>query len=311
MPNLALMKLSAYHNSLGNEVGFNVAEPDLVLASVVFKKNRHLTDGLQFLYPNAEIKIGGPGRDLSNTLSKEVEAIRPDYSLYDGKVCQLCGHIEQGCSRHTPLLGNIFFSMGFTTRGCIRNCYFCVVPKKEGNLRRSQHPEEFHNNGFKTIMLMDNNWLADKDWFLETSQWILDRKLKVWEHGMDIRLLDKEIVARLASLHWAKPLHFAFDSDDSKDAVETGIQLLNQGGVDVRGRVRIMVYMNDSSQAEFDSVLNRCRLLKKWGATPLVMFNIDEKPTKSVNHLRRWTGRPWLFWKFDFSEYSKKSKLVT
>ena len=25
--------------------------------------------------------------------------------------------------------------MGFTTRGCIRNCSFCVVPQKEGKIK--------------------------------------------------------------------------------------------------------------------------------------------------------------------------------
>ena len=287
-PNLALMKLSAFHKAQGDIIGFNVAEPDLVYASVIFKKNRHLTDGIQYLYPEAEVKYGGPGYDLTTELPKAVEFIRPDYSLYP----------------------SISHSMGFTTRGCIRKCYFCVVPEKEGTLKRWQHPREFHTDEFKTIMLMDNNWLADKDWFLETSQWILNKELKVWEHGMDIRLLDREIVARLARLKWAKPLHFAFDSDDIANSVESGIQLLNQGGVDVRSKVRILVYMDNSSQEELDSVLARCRSLKKWGATPLVMFNIDKKPTKTVNHLRRWTGRPWLFWKFDFPEYNKKCKLV-
>lgn len=281
LPNLALMKLSSWHKSQGDEVGFNVNNPDKVYVSVVFKKNRENAKGIPRLYPDAEVFFGGPGYDLDIELPEEVEFSVPDYSIYP----------------------KMDFSMGFTTRGCIRNCYFCIVPEKEGPLTIWQHPMDFHNPAFRTIMLLDNNWLADKEWFLETSQWILDKGLKVWEHGMDIRLLDKDIVSRLAQLKWAKPLHFAYDSDDLAEPVERGIKLLNDGGVDVRSKVRVLVYMDDSSQSEFDSVLNRCRRLKKWGATPLVMFNIDKKPTKTVNHLRRWTGRPWLFWKIDFEEY--------
>jgi hypothetical protein len=287
LPNLALMKLSTWHKSQGDTIGFNVSDPDRIYVSIVFKKNKQNHLGIPRLYSDAEVFYGGPGHDLETELPSEIEFSMPDYSLYP----------------------KMDFSMGFTTRGCIRNCYFCIVPEKEGPLTIWQHPREFHNPAFKTIMLMDNNWLADKEWFMETSQWILDNDLRVWEHGMDIRLLDNDIVSRLASLKWAKPLHFAFDSDDLAGAVENGINLLNQGGVDVRGKVRILVYMDNSSPEEFDSVLTRCRLLKKWGATPLVMFNIDRKPTKTVNHLRRWTGRPWLFWKFDFAEYNKKCKV--
>ena len=39
IPNLALMKLSAYHKQKGNQVGFNISDPDQVYVSCIFKKN--------------------------------------------------------------------------------------------------------------------------------------------------------------------------------------------------------------------------------------------------------------------------------
>ena len=109
LPNLALMKLSAYHKARGDNVGFNITEPDKVYASVILKKHRHMTDGLGYLYPDAEVSIGGPGYDLKTTLPDEIEFIKPDYSLYPDQ----------------------YYSMGFATRGCIRNCYFCIVPENQ------------------------------------------------------------------------------------------------------------------------------------------------------------------------------------
>ena len=114
IPNLALMKVSTYYKSKGHEVGFNVTDPDLVYASVIFKKNRHLVDGLRFLYPNALIDIGGSGFDLKKTLPKSIEECSPDYDLYPNS------------DRY----------LGFTTRGCIRSCPFCIVRRKEGLFHR-------------------------------------------------------------------------------------------------------------------------------------------------------------------------------
>jgi hypothetical protein len=170
--NLALMKISAYYKSLGHEVGFDIVDPDLVYASVIFKKNKHLVDGLQFFYPDAKIIVGGSGYDLHSKLPDEIECMKPDYSLY----------LE--CD----------YSIGFSTRGCIRKCHFCIVPEKEGAFKRVQHPEEWYNPEFDKIMFLDNNILADKDWFFEVTNWCIEHDLKVWfTQGLDIRLLSVDI----------------------------------------------------------------------------------------------------------------------
>ena len=82
IPNLALMKLSAYHRTCNDDVGFDITDPDKVYASVIFRKNKHLVDGLKFYYPNADIIIGGSGYDISVSLPDEIELMKPDYSLY-------------------------------------------------------------------------------------------------------------------------------------------------------------------------------------------------------------------------------------
>ena len=137
IPNLALMKLSAYHKAKGDEVGFNIEDPEKVYASIIFKKNRYKADGLRFYYPDAEIDVGGSGYDLYKRIPEEAELLCPDYSLYEG----------------------MDFDLGFTSRGCDRGCYFCIVTRKEGPYRRAQHPSEFHDPSHKKVMLLDNNIL--------------------------------------------------------------------------------------------------------------------------------------------------------
>lgn len=283
LPNLALMKLSSWHKARGDQVGFGIRGPDRVYVSVVFKKNRENARGIKMMYPDAEVCFGGPGYDLKTEIPKEAEFSVPDYPIYP----------------------KMDFSMGFTTRGCIRNCYFCIVPEKEGTLTRWQHPREFHNPAFKKIMLLDNNWLADKEWFMETSQWIIDQELELMEHGMDIRLLTDEIAEQLSKVRFYNKLHFAYDDDSDGQAVFDGIQTLKAHGFNVRDQVHFYVYVD--SAKDFDSGLARCRQLKEWGTNAFVMFNMDAERTDEIKYLQRWANRKWLFWKIDFADYKTGS----
>lgn len=61
IPNLALMHISTWRKTEGLETGFRISDPEEVWASVVFHKNRHLVDGLRWIYPTAKIDIGGGG----------------------------------------------------------------------------------------------------------------------------------------------------------------------------------------------------------------------------------------------------------
>lgn len=283
IPNLALMKLAAWHKQRGDEVGFNISDPEIVYASVVFNRNRHRVDGLRHFYPDAEILIGGSGYDLAATLPAEVEALTPDYSLYPG----------------------LDYSIGFTSRGCIRSCYFCVVPKKEGKYQRVQHPREFVQHD--KVKLLDNNWYADSDWFFETSDWLIKNNVAVdVTQGMDIRLLTPEIAAQLKRLRWWATLHFAFDDERYEQAVIDGIQMLQDAGIDTKNRCFFYVYCHDDDH--YDSAVARCRILKAHRASAYVMFNVDRPITKRIRHLRRWTARPWLFWSCDIDDYDPSIK---
>lgn len=291
IPNLALMKISAYHKSVGDEVGFSVTEPDKIYASVIFKKNRHLVDGLPIFYPNAEIDIGGSGYDLEKKLPDCIESMSPDYDLYPE------------CDRY----------YGFTTRGCIRNCPFCIVPKKEGKIRlvyrsvkiamESIVGRDF--NRFSQIEFLDNNILAEKNWFCKLCEYLIEKKWKVdFNQGLDIRLID-DLSARLLSK--LKPItvwKFAFDNTNYQKKVEEGITTLYHNGVDVRNKVMFYVYVDSDEQ--FEDALNRCKFLKIHGATPYIMLNQDVKHTKRMKDLKRWC-RPWIFWSIDFEEYKRKS----
>lgn len=285
IPNLALMKISSYHKAKGDEVSFFMSDPDYVYCSIIFKKNRHNADALSLLYPDAVIDVGGSGYDLKKRLPEEIDRMTPDYSLYPDN--------------------DSYY--GFTSRGCIRNCHFCIVRRKEGSFHRVYENvnQAFENicggYTFKKITLMDNNILADPELFFSVTDEILRRKLKVdFNQGLDIRLVTREIASRISKLKLINTLKFAFDDESYEDSVINGVRYLRECNVNLRHKTLFYVYVNDDS--DYDSAVRRCRLLKALGTTPYIMLNKDVEHTKRMKQLKRWC-RPWIFWKIDITEY--------
>jgi hypothetical protein len=285
IPNLALMKLSAYYKGRGHTVSFDEPDPNLVFASVVFRKNAWKALSLHFMFPNAEIEIGGTGVDLAKRLPDAVEFCKPDYDLYPG----------------------ITYSLGYTTRGCIRRCPFCVVPEKEGKIQRWQHIREWHDERFDTVICLDNNVYADREWFFENTDYVLESGLKYNAiQGMDIRILDEEIAGRLADLKWSGQLHFAFDRIQDEPAIRRGIQLLQDAGIRTRHDVSVYVLVGFDSTEEEDK--RRCRLLKDLGVTPFVM---QYKRTPWTRRVAWWANRPQVFWSCDIDQVDRSKNRVT
>lgn len=279
IPNRALINLYTYFKKLGHNVGFNINNPDVIYASVVFTKNKHKVDGLKFFYPDAEIIIGGSGYDLTKKLPEEIEFVKPDYSLYP----------------------DMDYSIGFTTRGCIRNCDFCIVPKKEGKYKIWQHPEEFHYDKFEKILLLDNNIYANKEWFFEVTNWIIERNLETdINQGMDIRILDDEIAEQLSKIKFkSHTMKFAWDNIDDEKYVKRGIEILKNADINTRQDVKFYVLVNYNSTHEED--LYRCEKLKEWKVNPFVMQY--DGGDYFTNKLSRWANRVQLLWSIDFIDY--------
>jgi len=287
MPNLALMQVSSYLKSKGHDVGFSIADPDEVWISCVFRKNREQALGSATFYPNADTHLGGSGINLHTWLPKVAQKTKPDYDLYPSS-----------------------YMMGFTSRGCVRSCPFCIVPEKEGKFQRWMHPKELYDGRFDTLVLLDNNLTADSKWFFEVTDWILDQGLK-WDpnQGLDIRLLTLEMAVRLKELKIRKNrfYHFAFDNLRDEQAVRRGIALMKKAGLDVRHNVEFYVLVGHSTTEEED--LYRCNLLRDLGTNAFVMPYVKTKWTRKLS---RWANRKWVFWGVDFENYdhAKQGRVV-
>lgn len=207
-PNLALMKLSAYHKAKGDEVylNFPLQQPDISYASCVF--TWHST--WSATVPDAAM-LGGSGIDLKAELSPEVEHIMPDYSLYP----------------------DVDFSLGFTSRGCFRKCPPCIVPEKEGPIKATTRIYEFLERRYRKMILLDNNLLAAPNW-RQTFEDLIAEEIEVdINQGLDIRLLNEENLYYLKRIK-AKGLRFAFDNIGYERELREGIELLSANGIGSR-----------------------------------------------------------------------------
>lgn len=189
-PNLALMKLSAWHKARGDTVEWweKAGSYDRVYMAKVFDET-YSPDTPEPLNASEIIK-GGTGYGLDNKLPDEVEHIYPDYSIYP------------------ELTKDTAF--GFLTRGCPRACPFCIVAAKEG--RRSRKVADLSEwwDGQKSIELLDPNILACEDHIQLLEQLAESRALVNYNQGLDIRLMNKE-AAEIIGATRVKRIHFETD----------------------------------------------------------------------------------------------------
>jgi len=261
-PNLALMKLSAYHKLRGDRVflNFPLELADITYASCVFTWNAKRRNGL---YPEAI--VGGSGVDLKAELPLEVEHIMPDYSLYP----------------------NANYSLGFTSRGCIRRCPWCCVPEKEGGIRPVARIYEFWNRQHRKILLLDNNLLASPNW-RQTMEDLIVEGLEVdFYQGLDIRLVSEETVDYLKRVK-AKKLRFAFDDIAYQKAFRRGIELLLENGLGSRKLEIYVLYGFDN-----DTDVERMVILHS--------YNVDAYPMlyngpDCIEPIRRVMKIPDIMW---------------
>jgi len=279
--NLALMKISAYHKLLGDTVGFGIENPDKVYISCVFKKNAGQAKGIARYYPDAEIDIGGSGIDLKKELPLEIELIKPDYDLYQTT-----------------------YSQGYTSRGCPNKCGFCIVPEKEGKIRIAQHPSEFDDPRFDTMMIMDNNLFgAPQEWQDQVLAWFVGNNMKMLSpQGWDARLLNEHRWLMLSAVKRAQAIHFAWDNVKDEKHIENAIDIMKQSGVS-KGYLQrqISFYVLAGFESTFEDALYRCTRLKEMGVQSFVMPY--HKKDKRINALARWANRPWLYWSIPFEKY--------
>lgn len=266
-PNLALMKLSAYHKAKGDIARLNPAYADKLYVSAIFAKNRAKALGIAQFHKSlgSEVIVGGSGVDLKTELPSKIENQVPDYDLY-----------------------GLDYSMGFTSRGCFRNCEPCIVPKKEGFIREAPLDWIIHYRA----KLLDNNFLASPKW-KEKLRFFLDADLEVcFTQGLDVRLVNPENLKLLTEVKsrnnkWSRRCYyFAFDYPELEPVIKEKLPLLKDYGILPYSQLYyVLVGFNTSHEQD----LQRINFLHKQGCMAFVMKYHNHDPF--LNRLANWCNK--------------------
>lgn len=309
-PNLALMKLSAWHKQCGDTVEWcnRMDRYDLVYMSKVFDET--YTPDIEWVPMADSIIKGGTGyirRQEDGSLEtfhngswhwfkrcygneRYVEELPwaeehtyPDYSLY-------------------PVLTKDT-AYGYLTRGCPRNCSFCLVSQKEGQAsRKVADLSEFWRDQ-KYIKLMDPNILACREHLDLLGQLVDSGAYVDFTQGLDIRLLTRENVDLLNAIK-VKEIHFAWDNPE--EDLEYNFRWYAEHAARKPHGKYASVYVLVNYWSSLEDDLRRIYTLDRLGYDPYVM--IFDKPNCDpvYRNLQRWCNRPAIRKKCsDFKEYKK------
>lgn len=294
-PNLALMRISAWHKAQGDTVEWwmgDLFHYDTVYMSKIFS-DAYTKDIDEPINADRVIK-GGSGycislreevecfdQTLNTSLPSEMERMFPDYSLYP----------------------QFDFAVAMTSRGCPRGCPFCHVAAKEGRRAvRVANVSDFYA-GQSEIVVLDPNITALPQ---------LDKNELFYEYGetgaridfcqgLDIRLLTEKDIASLNKMK-LKNIHFAWDNpkdDLAQKFADYGKQTRHKP----HGR-HGTVYILTNYNSTMEENLHRIYTVRDLGYDPYVMVYNKPNAPKELKQLQRWCNNKIIFGKCKtFEEY--------
>lgn len=292
-PNLALMKLSAWHKRQGDTVEW--VEPmywdyDRVYMSKIF----NFTPDPRRVFP-CEVIRGGTGYDIRSALPADIDRMQPDYSIY-----------PQVDART---------AYGFLTRGCPNQCRWCVVPRKEGDIRPYMDVDEIAVEGRRRLILMDNNILAC-DYGVSQLEKIADRGYRVdFNQALDARRVTPDIAGLLARIRWIDYIRFGCDTTAQIGECERAIDLIRRHGF--KGRFFLYCMLGDDFRESFARIdhwrrkdSRRIHPFAQPYRDPFRAEAAADAVPQWQKDLAHWTNRRPLYAACDFRDFTPRKDFV-
>lgn len=318
-PNLACMKLSGYHKAQGHTVTLktdyqNLDQYDKVFISKVFTDTP--IDASLLTLPNVE--YGGTGffYDKAPVLPDSIEHHMPDYHLYDTYVAE---QLSNGRKR-LDYKYYLDYSIGFLTRGCFRQCAFCVNKNYTRVLTHSPI-HEFLDPQRKKVCLLDDNFFGSPDWKTLLTELQQLGKPFQFKQGLDERILTDEKCALLFSSKYDGDFIFAFDNIADKDVIEKKAIMIRNHCKNKGQNIKFYVLCAFDREYKYDGAFwkqdirdtfERIFILAKYNFKPYIMryekYKVSPLYGTYVN-LACWCNQPNLFNNLSYKDFCEKDDL--
>jgi len=300
LPNLALMRISAWRRDEGDEIVFrrspyrHLDEPDYarVYGSTIFSFAAEQAARLRTEWPDAI--IGGTGIGTRFDV-EDLDGFRDcglDYSLYP----------------------DFDASLGFTQRGCRLSCKFCVVPGKEGKPRSVATIADIWRGPSypKHLHLLDNDFFGqpEEQWRARIEE-IRAGEFKVcFNQGINVRAMTRETASALASVDYrddgfkTRRLYTAWDNLKDEEVFFRGVDLLEGAGVPPTHLMAYMLIGFDKRET-WERLFYRFERMVARGIRPYPMIYGDRHRTLPLGGYNGRVGhRPlWQFQKWAVRRY--------
>lgn len=282
-PNLALMRISAWHKAQGDSVAWWASEfeyYDIVYMSKVFS-DAYTKEGHTPMNCGKVIK-GGTGyciklkngrevfdQSKNTVLPEEIERMFPDYTIYP----------------------QYDFAVSMTSRGCPRGCGFCHVAPKEGRASIKVANVTDFWNGQKEIKVLDPNITACREkrdlmeQYIQTGAWI------DFTQGIDIRLTNDADIDALNRMKIER-LHFAWDNP--KDDLRERFQYFTEN-FRIKDNRRKIVYVLTNFDSTMEENLYRIYTLRELGYDSDVRVYDKPHAPREIIDLQRWCNNRFIF----------------
>ncbi len=279
LPNLALMRISAFHRKRGDVVRFmrsphrHLDEPvyDRVYGSAIFRFSAKQIERLRAEWPDAVIGGTGTGSPVTIEALNDFEDAGLDYDLYP----------------------DFTASIGFTQRGCRLSCKFCVVPAKEGRpvsvasvgniWRGDPWPRHLH--------LLDNDFFGEPSWPDRIAE-IRAGAFKVsFTQGINVRAMTDEVAAAIATIEYRddgfkrRRLYTAWDNLKDEEVFFKGVDALERHGVPP-SHLMVFMLIGFDKRETWERIFHRFNRMVARGIRPYPM--VFDQSRLDLKRFQRW-----------------------
>lgn len=306
------MKISAYYKLNEADVLLKTDYENLELFDKVFISKVFTDTPIDNEILHREnVQYGGTGffYDVAPKLPDEIEHIFPDYHLYDDWVSK---QIEIGI-KPIELKYYTDYSIGFMTRGCFRQCQFCVNRNYKQVCVHSPL-DEFHDPTRPKICLLDDNFFGSPCWKEMLLELQSTNKPFQFKQGLDERLLTDEKCKILFNSKYDGDYIFAFDDINDSKVIEQKLQVIRKHTNTIPkfyvfcGYDRDDMWDLDFWKQDLIDLMKRIIILMKHRSLPYIMrfMKYIESPYANLYiQIARWCNQPAFFKKKSFHEFAK------